>query len=1005
MTTSRRSTRALPSGVSHGASALMAAWLATGTIALLTGATAVVILLAVGVVAMVGGVVSGRLALRGTAVTAVTTARLAVAGDELAWHVTVQGGRPVHVAIRADGDPTNTRLAHGWCTEGTTTLLGVAPRRGVYRQVQATCSSAGRIGLVWWRVRHTLTLDDRADSADSADFAGLAVAPRIAGDAAPVQLAEDDDDGDRALSVHAGRDEIDGVRAWREGDELTGVHWPSTLRTGEFVVRQRFRERDERWVVQAHTGLPDPALEAGRVRHSLERGLAAGAAVAVRTDSGDTVELTDEDEVLRWCAAFDPHDPAPAPTPWWRRTIGESPEPDTTVSSTARWVIAAASAAPMWMVLEPLGYSTATITLVLAGVVAAAVATNRRPPLSKALGQLLGLLAGLGVGALLIDVAAIDSVVASLRYLLPQLLVSLVVMQGFECTDRRGARVTLACAAVLTAYAAGIRVDGQLTMWLLGVVAVLGVASSSVGRPQLPTVARPSRARARAGQVTGVLVAAALVLAILAVTPVPRGPAQLTLPSWLTENRPTSGGGELAAPDGSPLLGGPTNNRGDNGGGSSADGSAGNGGYPGFSTQMDTSLRGDLGNQVVLRVRSPEPDYWRGQTFSNFTGRIWYLDDAGNGSDNGEQTEGPDHLLKPTDGDVPRADSEELIQTFYPQVDMANIVFAAYRPTRVLLNAPLWQRPDGALRADVVLPKGSAYTVVSQRADVTAELLRGNGNLRGSSASNKYLQLPDTTTTRTIELANRITADSTTTYDAILAIHAWLAVNVEYDLDAPVPAGDEDAVDDFLFESRRGFCEQIATATAIMLRSLGVPARIATGYVPSNYDAVAGVWISRASDAHAWVEVLFPEVGWVAFDPTANVPLAGESTRHTIGGDLSKAVGEFVGAHIGLVLLVALAGAIASVVAQFVLRWWRRRRRGRWGVLQDRFVTIALQRGAPPTATNPVLAEAFREKSAAAAATALATELDASAFSITWVDDDVAYAHALAALRELEHSS
>ena len=94
-----------------------------------------------------------------------------------------------------------------------------------------------------------------------------------------------------------------------------------------------------------------------------------------------------------------------------------------------------------------------------------------------------------------------------------------------------------------------------------------------------------------------------------------------------------------------------------------------------------------------------------------------------------------------------------------------------------------------------------------------------------------------------------------------------------------MPAEGVDAVDDFLFVSQRGFCEQIASALTVMLRSQGVPARLATGYLPGERDRVSGVWKVRASDAHAWVEVWFPETGWEAFDPTASVPARRRGAR------------------------------------------------------------------------------------------------------------------------------
>ena len=104
-----------------------------------------------------------------------------------------------------------------------------------------------------------------------------------------------------------------------------------------------------------------------------------------------------------------------------------------------------------------------------------------------------------------------------------------------------------------------------------------------------------------------------------------------------------------------------------------------------------------------------------------------------------------------------------------------------------------------------------------------------------------------------------------------------MSTHVRYTTDIPpLPAG-ADAVTSFLFGSRRGYCEQISTATVVMLRTLGIPARETVGYVPGSYDPLTDLYEVQANDAHAWVQVWFPGYGWQNFDPTAHVPLANPS--------------------------------------------------------------------------------------------------------------------------------
>ena len=81
----------------------------------------------------------------------------------------------------------------------------------------------------------------------------------------------------------------------------------------------------------------------------------------------------------------------------------------------------------------------------------------------------------------------------------------------------------------------------------------------------------------------------------------------------------------------------------------------------------------------------------------------------------------------------------------------------------------------------------------------------------------------------------------------------------------------ENSVDEFLFETRRGFCEHFAGSFALLMRAAGIPARIVTGYQGGEFNKVGNYLIVRQSDAHAWTEVWIADRGWVRVDPTAAV--------------------------------------------------------------------------------------------------------------------------------------
>jgi protein-glutamine gamma-glutamyltransferase len=133
-----------------------------------------------------------------------------------------------------------------------------------------------------------------------------------------------------------------------------------------------------------------------------------------------------------------------------------------------------------------------------------------------------------------------------------------------------------------------------------------------------------------------------------------------------------------------------------------------------------------------------------------------------------------------------------------------------------------------------------------------------------------YLQLPELDP-RIPELSRSITARSPSAYEKASAIEAYLRTRFTYSLKLTGKPG-ADPLAHFLFETRAGHCEYFASAMTIMLRTLAIPAREVNGFLPGEYNDLAGDYIVRASDAHSWVEVYFPGYGWVTFDPTPAAP-------------------------------------------------------------------------------------------------------------------------------------
>jgi hypothetical protein len=133
----------------------------------------------------------------------------------------------------------------------------------------------------------------------------------------------------------------------------------------------------------------------------------------------------------------------------------------------------------------------------------------------------------------------------------------------------------------------------------------------------------------------------------------------------------------------------------------------------------------------------------------------------------------------------------------------------------------------------------------------------------------QYLQLPDSLPRRVGDLAARIVGSAKDPYRKALRIQEYLRTTYPYVLEVEPAPEKRDVVDYFLFDGQRGYCSHYASAMAVMLRTQGVPARVVTGYATGDYDRSRGAYRVSVSAAHAWVEVYFPGIGWVEFEPTA----------------------------------------------------------------------------------------------------------------------------------------
>lgn len=303
----------------------------------------------------------------------------------------------------------------------------------------------------------------------------------------------------------------------------------------------------------------------------------------------------------------------------------------------------------------------------------------------------------------------------------------------------------------------------------------------------------------------------------------------------------------------------------------------------GFSDQVDLGVIGPvkLDSSIVMRVELPDrtgedvvqaPLYLRGVAYDQYNGKSW--------------SNTLPHLRPLTE--IPQGVfSVRLPGTKLPAPTgrLRQDILLEPLDTAVLFGAPFIVSVKGnflSVQADLMgsvqlpFPTHSRlhYTVYSAPTTLMAAEQSPSAFVYPEFVLRHYLQLPSISPS-IHELARRITQSSPNIAQSIQRIRTHLTTGYRYSLNVPSLQSDH-PLEDFLFARKTGYCEHYATAMVIMLRSAGIPARLVTGFLATEWNAFGSYYTVRQRDAHAWVEVYFPRSGWITMDPTPPAPVPDE---------------------------------------------------------------------------------------------------------------------------------
>ena len=266
-----------------------------------------------------------------------------------------------------------------------------------------------------------------------------------------------------------------------------------------------------------------------------------------------------------------------------------------------------------------------------------------------------------------------------------------------------------------------------------------------------------------------------------------------------------------------------------------------------------------ISNALLLYVRSDTPVYLRGSVYDRLEGNQWVQTLYANNIIQLKE----DHFK--LSKDITQKD-ENRVTVFHTKDSPKNkIIYTPHSPSVLEFPGNIITRDAySTLYAPKVIEDKSFYsTQVSLNKFDSRTIL--NTELHNKEA---YLQIPDSVTPRLTTLAKEVTTQFNSPYEKAKALEKFLYTNYNYTIETVFHSYDGDILETFLFDKKYGHCEYFATSMTMMLRSIGVPSRLVTGYVASTYNPLTGYYEVRPINGHAWSEAWIEPFGWIMFEPT-----------------------------------------------------------------------------------------------------------------------------------------